>query len=217
MSQSTAEIRLATGEEGSSTQSKVNPYIETANGMPYFLYECGYDETVITPENIASSLSKQCRFNGHSSKFYSVAEHCYLASLIAPEGLELEVLLHDASEAFICDIPSPFKKFIDNYSELEKDATRRIAKVLGFEENYVDNLIIHDIDVAMVMMEARYLMPSRGEDWGYTSSIDAEKELVHLNPLRKFELGLTPEDAYEKFIGRYYYLKGERNGLARHS
>ena len=62
--------------------------------------------------DIATALSRQCRFNGHTRWFYSVAEHsCHVASLL-PDEIAVYGLLHDAHEAYIGDITAPMKSFI---------------------------------------------------------------------------------------------------------
>lgn len=60
--------------------------------------------------SIAHSLSQQCRWTGHSSQFYSVAEHSILVSMMVPGEYKLEALLHDASEAYLSDLARPVKK-----------------------------------------------------------------------------------------------------------
>ena len=71
--------------------------------------------------DIAHALSMICRFNGHTQFFYSVAEHsircAYHAHEQWPDRIELQLaaLLHDASEAYLCDIPRPVKLQLPDY------------------------------------------------------------------------------------------------------
>src|SRR5262249_40410739 len=80
-------------------------------------YPCGVHATPLQPttamlriEDIAQGLAHECRFNGHVREFYSVAEHCVRVSWLVPQAFALEGLLHDASEAYLKDVPSPLKK-----------------------------------------------------------------------------------------------------------
>jgi len=60
-------------------------------------------------EDIARPLAYQCRFVGNTRAFFSVAQHCVLASELAPPGFEYEALMHDSEEAFTGDWPTPWK------------------------------------------------------------------------------------------------------------
>src|SRR5438552_3035736 len=86
-------------------------WIQTFTGKKFFPLEPNADDICI--EDIAHSLSMQCRFNGHSKQFYSVAQHSVLiASWWFGDYPKLAkyALLHDASEAYLSDIPRPLKQ-----------------------------------------------------------------------------------------------------------
>ena len=75
--------------------------------------------------DIAHGLAHICRFSGQCSRFYSVAQHSLnMAIELNKRGcgprLLLLGLLHDASEAYIGDMPSPLKRLIPAYREIEK-------------------------------------------------------------------------------------------------
>lgn len=61
-------------------------------------------------EDIAQALSNLCRFNGHVRIFYSVAEHCVRVSRACAADEAPWGLLHDASEAYLCDVTRPVKQ-----------------------------------------------------------------------------------------------------------
>ena len=93
------------------------------------------EEGDISIEDIAHSLSMQCRFNGHSKRFYSIAEHSINVSLILrimdlPFKTQLLGLLHDASEAYLSDILAPIKKYLPDYLSMEEKLSTDIYREL---------------------------------------------------------------------------------------
>lgn len=120
---------------------------------------------MIKIKDIAQSLSRQCRFNGHGKYFYSVAEHCVLgASMYSDPSDQFAFLLHDAHETYTGDIVSPVKAYCncrkrhdtrregpDGLQELEHIIQIRINSYYGVSVptnlNYVDSLMLgHEID-----------------------------------------------------------------------
>ena len=75
-------------------------------------------ENEIDIKDIAKALSQICRYAGHIRNFYSVAQHCcHVLELV--EDNHLGALLHDASEAYVSDVPSPIKKRCPDLMEIE--------------------------------------------------------------------------------------------------
>jgi len=70
-------------------------------------------------EDIAHALANICRWTGHTSRFYSVAEHCIRAAAIAPPECKLHVLMHDAAEAYLGDVATPLKNLLPEYQTIE--------------------------------------------------------------------------------------------------
>ena len=91
------------------------------------------DPELICIEDIAHALSNLCRFGGHTRQFYSVAEHSLLVANLVSHKHKLAALLHDASEAYLVDIPSPIKYFIPKYREYEENLMLAIAEKFGFQ------------------------------------------------------------------------------------
>jgi len=60
---------------------------------------------MIDIRDIAHALACTPRFAGHLPKFYSVAQHSIMCYDMVDKEFELVALLHDASEAYLLDIP----------------------------------------------------------------------------------------------------------------
>jgi len=88
--------------------------------------------------DIAHALSHTCRFSGHTTVFYSVAAHsiwCEEFVQDEPVEIRLHALLHDASEAYLTDMPSPIKQKLPQYIELEKSLMKAIYRKFGLDDD----------------------------------------------------------------------------------
>jgi hypothetical protein len=87
----------------------------------------------VDPVDIAHALSLVCRYGGHVTRFYSVAEHCVLLShAVSPENA-LWALLHDAAEAYVGDMVRPLKRMMPAYVDAEDGVLLVIALRFGLE------------------------------------------------------------------------------------
>ena len=94
-----------------------NAWIETYSGIKINIFNPHSDDIRI--RDIAHALAMCCRFNGHTKRFLSIAEHSFFVSLYVGPPYQLEGLLHDAAEAYLTDIPRPIKAFIPKVKDLD--------------------------------------------------------------------------------------------------
>ena len=83
----------------------LNDWMMTFTGIQFFIADP--DPEAIRVVDVAHALSMICRFGGHVSEFYSVAQHSVLASEWCDPRLAAEVLIHDAAEAYVGDVIYP--------------------------------------------------------------------------------------------------------------
>lgn len=117
--------------------------IRTFTGK-YFNY-LKMDPETIDIKDIAHALSNMPRWMGHSKKFFSVAQHscwCHDAN-IAPDE-QFERLMHDATEAYLGDCPSPLKSLLLGYKYLEDKLSVILAKKFGYNFPYSSDTKLAD-------------------------------------------------------------------------
>lgn len=98
-------------------------WIMTYTGKHLYLLDPREDE--IDRHDIAHALSNICRFTGHTKYFYSVGTHSILCAEQARKDgmsakIQLYLLLHDATEAYLTDVSRPLKSLLGSvYTDLE--------------------------------------------------------------------------------------------------
>ncbi len=138
-------------------------YITTVSGIHFYPLNPHPDD--INTDDIAHALSLICRANGHFKYFYCVAQHCIACAQEAAErGLSVEVilgcLLHDASEAYLCDVTRPVKKHIPQYLQAEEKLQGVIWKrFAGRVITETEQQQIFEIDDHILSQEFHLLMP----------------------------------------------------------
>lgn len=144
------------------------------------------DFTAPTPEDvciedIARALSMTCRFGGHVTRYYSVAEHAVnvanhvLAANDYDPFLGRAALHHDSHEAYIGDLPTPLKKDIGpKYRWLKKDIDCAVAQALGLNELDFEHEAIKHADQLALAYEASFVKKSRGlgDHWGRHEEVE---------------------------------------------
>jgi len=147
---------------------RIGEWICTATGKSFYPLDPRPED--ICEEDIGHALSQLCRFGGHCSEFYSVADHSLrVARLVQDSGhphrVVLRALLHDASEAYLVDLPRPIKRMIPQYKEIERHVQNAIFRKFGLEESEEDDNIVHIADNVLLATEKRDLMPATSLAW----------------------------------------------------
>lgn len=147
------------------------------------------DPDTIVIEDIAHALSNMCRWGGHTPRFYSVAQHSILCSKHVDKHYRLAALMHDASEAYLMDIPRPIKKLLANYNEIENKLMEVIAKKFKFEWPMPEPVRISDD--YMLYHEWNFLIENNMDDFACFSP-----EVAKVNFLKEFRQIFGPEPRY---------------------
>ena len=136
----------------------------------------------VSIEDIAHSLSFQCRFNGHTKRFYSVAEHSLvLRDLVQEEsGIQnlnrrIAAMLHDAAECYLGDITKPAKERLFIGEAVEGQILRVIFEAFGIPFSSFDEEL-KAMDSDLCIMEGFFLIG--GMYWS-----KAYYDLVKRNPI----------------------------------
>ena len=139
-----------------------------------------FDPMQMTPgdvyiEDIAHALSLLCRGGGQLTYFYSVGQHSLNCATEAKargwsERQQLACLLHDASEAYMSDVPRPFKQhlsdiirpvkiYLTNYLEIESKIMGTILTHFGLDDlTEEENLRWKQIDDEILELELKTLL-----------------------------------------------------------
>ena len=179
-------------------------WMRTFTGKKFYPFEPSPDAICI--EDIAHALSMQCRYTGHVSRFYSVAEHCLLLTGVVASRLKDMVrfgpqnknllkwaLLHDAAEAYVGDMGRPLKHQpeMELYRQTEAGVMLAIRNKFGLVGEEPSMVAL--LDKEIIGSEARMLK--------YGESLATVDPLPEMLPeLRGGSIGVSPERAESEFL-----------------
>ena len=197
------------------------PILETVTGKLIDPENPQVDQIDI--EDIAWGLSRISRFCGHTITPipYNVAQHSILVADRVQEqmfvygtefcehnGLShktvLKALLHDASEVYTGDVPSPIKKIpslLPVFKELEHKLMSAVYEKFGLTEcSNFETTIIKEADKWSQKVEAHAFMPSRGIHWIGMPNVTLEE-------LQNFEAPKSALESYRLFKEKFSELR----------
>lgn len=151
--------------------------IRTNSGAFINVFEATPDMILI--EDIAHALSRLPRFGGHLNRHYSVAQHSVLAArFIKGKDNKKSALLHDASEAYLLDMPTPIKARMQEYKMHEHNLMIAIFDKFGLE--YPLPPAVKKIDREMLDLEWENLVVNDNPDFKVWSANKAKKEFLRM-------------------------------------
>ena len=155
--------------------------------------------------DIARALANLSRFGGHTRAFYSVAQHSVIVSeLVEARGGDVEdvfaALMHDASEAYLGDMPHPLKHR-SPLGAAFKAAEDHLEEVLRARFRIKPDVPeIKRVDRALLATERRAFS---GENWHWPELDGVEPLEIELN-------AWAPDEASAAFERRYAELAARR-------
>lgn len=186
-------------------------YIRTSTAKK--LYPDNIGLLTVDIVDIANQLAKVCRYNGCLQEDYKVAQHCVIVEELVVEELKqleilamgrihspflikkirLQALLHDADEAYMPDIPSPYKPLLPDVRELQKKLQQHIFKHFDLPE--FEHSIIRSVDKDVRIAEIRSMSL-----WPEGDSKEDRFPNLHIEPW-------SWREARDKFLDKFHDIQ----------
>ena len=178
-------------------------WIQTFTGKAFYPFDPRPEDICI--EDIAHALSNQCRYAGHTHKFYSVAEHSVLLSYAVHPQFARWALLHDSSEAYLTDIPRPIKHLLPQYKEAEARVMKCIVERFGLDP-LEEPEQVREYDTRILHNERDALLGRPPRSWGLVGE-----------PLTRLSIeGWSPVKAEGMFLEQYAAILEHDKWYAQH-
>lgn len=189
------------------TEHVTGCWIIGIGGRPIFFDDENFHRNVYDLREMAHALSMLCRFNGHMTRPYSVAQHSVFCSdNVDTVGLNADdrrlvrsyALVHDCSEAFVGDLVRPIKCIPEMafFKVLEERFEKAIHESLGLPEmpEWAEERVKH-VDNRALMTERRDLLSPKAARHHWSS-------LEGFAPFAEKLYGLDPRNAADQFLHR---------------
>lgn len=134
-------------------------------------------------EDIAHSLAREGRWGNHTRSRMPVLLHCMeISQRFSDPEMALFALLHDASEAYMRDIPGPYKEYLPDYKELEHHV-----------QDTIYDALCHRVPTRQERMKVHF---------------DDHDAALAESALRNDEFFYDEREIRDRFIARYHILRG---------
>ena len=169
--------------------------IQTFTGRAFDLANPDPDQVDVV--DIAHALSQINRYTGHTTRPYTVAQHCVLISRIVPPEFAFDALMHDAAEAYVGDLSRPLRMLLPDFDGIEHRVRVAVGSALDFDPVIPD--VVRDLDTLMLFWERRDLLFRSSWPWPGEGVYDSR---IPSAPIRPW----LPSAAERLFLERYAEL-----------
>lgn len=144
-------------------------YIRTYIGLKFNLDNI--KDNKIEIDDLVNVLFRIPRFGGHTVSYYSVGDHLVNCVRLAEANGESQdivdaLILHDCSEAYLGDIPSPIKKRLTEYQKIESEVQEHIYNCFNCPR--MDDKIVKFYDMVSLIIEGSLLMNRIDDDFNWS-------------------------------------------------
>lgn len=157
-------------------------------------------------QDIAHALSMSCRWGGHVTRFYSVAEHAVTVSRLVEAASDdlrwaLAALHHDDHEAYLGDLITPVKNVAGHgWQELEYWMDHAISQSVGITDaEDLRSLLVKTAD--RTALEAEDAALRYGRTFGNQAAVDFVRETI-----TEWPQCLDPHQAATLYLNRHVDL-----------
>ena len=180
-------------------------WMQTHSGRAFDLIDPKPEDVHLS--DISHSLSMICRYNGHVSGFYSVAEHCcHIYDWLGMQGLHQRImlagLLHDAPEAYVGDVIWPVQQALPEFRDAFHALQARVWAVMRVALDIPETVdlrhaLVREADVRILLDERAALL---------TTPPPIPWAVEHLQPLGVEIQAWGPREARVQWLSRYLHI-----------
>lgn len=174
----TAEVAIAAGDTSAIKKLRNEDFwIRTVSAKKFYPMAPHLNQYDIG--DIAHAIAHNNRYNGHMDHAYSVGQHSVLVSeqvlkmydelrweegdpdygsdewMMARAAVGLQALLHDATEAYMPDMPSPIKLCLPDFMEMEEKIKNSIMDSFDLPQEF--HPLIDEVDKGIRGSEIKWL------------------------------------------------------------
>ncbi|WP_436346137.1 hypothetical protein [Natronorubrum sp. FCH18a] len=127
------------------------------------------DPDDVSLADIAHALANLTRFTGHGAAFYSVARHAvHVSHEVEARGGSPDAirwgLLHDATEAYLADVPAPVKQSLPGYTRAEAELATVVREAFDIALSSADERLVDAADGDVGRYELAVHFPDSGHE-----------------------------------------------------